>query len=195
MPVQKITEFDSWSIKNSSIQFIKSGVKQPGAKFGSVGTISFEPETSTLQKKEGRVITKEKIITTKLNVSVSAHIPVDVARDFFGLSNEGLKPGIYSYGEGSLGKDFVWTADVMDDFEDVTKLIAFPKASNSAGLTLSIDATQEELALLELSFSAVADSAGQFYYEALVPELEDPTIADTWHTNFDRTLIATPDTP
>ncbi len=195
MVVQTITEFDSWSIVNSSIQFIKSGVKAPGMKFGSVGTISFEPETSTLQKREGRVITKEKIVTTKLNVSVSAHIPVEVARDFFGLSNEGLKPGIYSYGEGSLGKDFVWTADVVDDFEEVTKLIAFPKASNSAGLTLSIDSTQEELALLELSFSAVADSAGQFYYEALVPELDDPTIAETWHTDFDRTLIAAPDTP
>lgn len=195
MVVQQITEFDSWSIVNSSIQFIKSGVKEAGMKFGSVGTISFEPETSTLQKREGRVITKEKIVTTKLNVSVSAHIPVEVARDFFGLSNEGLKPGIYSYGEGSLGKDFVWTADVVDDFEEVTKLIAFPKASNSAGLTLSIDSTQEELALLELSFSAVADTAGQFYYEALVPELEDPTIAETWHTDFDRTLIAAPDTP
>ena len=195
MVVQTITEFDSWSIVNSSIQFIKSGTKEQGMKFGSVGTISFEPETSTLQKREGRVITKEKIVTTKLNVSVSAHIPVEVARDFFGLSNEGLKAGIYSYGEGSLGKDFVWTADVVDDFEEVTKLIAFPKASNSAGLTLSIDSTQEELALLELSFSAVADSAGQFYYEALVPELDDPTIAETWHTDFDRTLIAAPDTP
>lgn len=195
MVVQQITEFDSWSIVNSSIQFIKAGAQQPGIKFGSVGTISFEPETSTLQKREGRVITKEKIVTTKLNVSVSAHIPVEVARDFFGLSNEGLKPGIYSYGEGSLGKDFVWTADVVDDFEEVTKLIAFPKASNSAGLTLSIDSTQEELALLELSFSAVADTAGQFYYEALVPELEDPSIAETWHTDFDRTLIAAPDSP
>lgn len=195
MAAQQITEFDSWSILNSSIQFFKAGTQEEGTKFGSVGTISFEPETSTLSKRTGRVISKEKVITTKLNVSVSAHIPVQVARDFFGLSNEGLKPGVYSYGEGSLGKDFVWTADVVDDFEDVTKLIAFPKASNSAGLTLSIDASQEELALLELTFSAVADSAGQFYYEALVPELEDPTIEEQWHTKFDRTLVAAPDTP
>jgi len=195
MPTQIITEFDSWSIANSSIQFIKNGTQQTGTKFGSVGTISFEPETTTLQKKEGRVVTKEKVVTTKLNVTVSAHIPVAVARDYFGLSNEGLKPGVYSYGEGSLGKDFVWTADVVDDFEDVTKLIAFPKASNSAGLTLSIDSSQEELALLELSFSAVADEAGQFYYEALVPELEDPTIAAQWHTQFKRSLVAGTETP
>lgn len=189
MPAQVITEFDSWGIANSSIQFFEGGTKKTGVKFGSVGTLSFEPETSVLQKKEGRVITKEKVVTTKLNVSVSAHIPVAVARDFFGLSNEGLKPGVYSYGEGSLGKDFVWTADVTDDFEEITKLIAFPKGSNSAGLTLTIDSSQEELALLELTFAAVADENGQFYYEALVPELEDPTIATTWHTNFTRDLV------
>lgn len=193
--VQVLTEFDSWSIANSSIQFLNGSTQNPGIKFGSVGTISFEPETSTLSKREGRVITKEKVITTKLNVTVSAHIPITVARDFFGLNNEGLKPGVYSYGEGSLGKDFVWTADVVDDFEDITKLIAFPKASNSAGLTLSIDSTQEELALLEVSFSAVADSGGQFYYEALVPELEDTTIVDKWHTEFNRELVAVVETP
>jgi len=169
MPTQKITEFDSWSIANSSIQFIKGAVQEPGVKFGSVGTLSFEPETTTLSKREGRVITKEKVVTTKLNVSVSAHIPVAVARDFFGLSNEGLKPGVYSYGEGSLGKDFVWTADVIDDFEEITKLVGFPKASNSAGLTLTIDATQEELALLELTFSAVADIAGDIFKQHLAP--------------------------
>lgn len=195
MPTQQITEFDSWSIANSSIQFLKGTVQEPGVKFGSVGTLSFEPETTTLSKREGRVITKEKVVTTKLNVSVSAHIPVAVARDFFGLSNEGLKPGVYSYGEGSLGKDFVWTADVIDDFEEITKLVAFPKASNSAGLTLTIDATQEELALLELTFSAVADIAGQFYYEALVPELEDLTIAEQWHTEFKRALVEVTETP
>ncbi|MER2111164.1 MAG: phage tail protein [Solibacillus isronensis] len=195
MATQTITEFDSWSILNSSIQFFDGGTKKPGQKFGSVGTISFEPETSSLTKREGRIITKEKVVTTKLNVSVSAHIPVTVARDFFGLSNEGLKPGVYSYGQGSLGKDFVWTADVVDDFEEVTKLIAFPKASNSAGLTLSIDSSQEELALLELSFSAVADANGKFYYEALVPELEDTEIAEQWHKEFTPDLVAVPDTP
>ncbi|RHW38701.1 phage tail protein [Lysinibacillus yapensis] len=195
MATQAITEFDSWSIANSSIQFVSGGQKQPGVKFGSVGTLSFEPETTALQKRAGRVIVKEKVVTTKLNVSVSAHIPVNVARDFFGLSNEGLKPGVYSYGEGSLGKEFVWTADVVDDFEDITKLIAFPKASNSAGLTLTIDTTQEELALLELTFSAVADENGKFYYEALVPELEDPTVADQWHSDFTTALVEATETP
>lgn len=60
MPTQTITEFDSWSIANSSIQFIKAGTQVPGTKFGSVGTISFEPETTTLQKKKVELLQKKR---------------------------------------------------------------------------------------------------------------------------------------
>lgn len=190
MVAQVIEEFDSWDIQNASIQFFNGSTQQPGTKFGCVGTLGFEPETAVLTKKCGRAVTKEKTVTIKLNVTVTAHIPVQVARDYFGLSNKNLKPGVYSYGVDSIGKDFVFTADVIDQFEDLTKLIAFPKASNSTGFKLNIDTSQEELALLELAFSAVADENNQFYYEAIVAELEDPTIADTWHTKFEPSLVA-----
>lgn len=189
MGAQVIEEFDAWDIQNASIQFFNGGTQQPGTKFGCVGTLGFEPETSVLSKKCGRAVTREKTVTTKLNVTLSAHVPVQVARDYFGLSNKNLKPGVYSYGSDSIGKDFVFTADVMDLFEDVTKLIAFPKASNSTGFKLNIDTSQEELAMIELTFSAVADENGQFYYEAIVDELEDPTIAKKWHTKFDSSLV------
>lgn len=189
MPAQVIENFDSWSIKNASIQFLKGGVQQPGTKFGCVGTLAVEPETTVLSKKCGRETIGEKTKTMKLNVTVSAHIPVAVARQYFGLSNEGLKSGVYSYGSDSLGDDFVWTADIVDDFEDITKLVAFPKASNSSGFTINIDAGQEELAMLELSFSAVADAKGRFYYEAITAELEDETIEEQWHTQFKRELV------
>ncbi|MGE7091683.1 phage tail protein [Lysinibacillus sp. NPDC048646] len=197
MPAQVIEQFDAWNIQNASIQFIKGSEQQPGTKFGCVGTISSEPETVVLSKKCGRATIGEKTVTTKLNVTVSAHVPVQVLRDYFGLTNENLKPGIYSYGSNSLGKDFVFTADVLDEFEDLTKLIAFPKASNAGGFTINIDTSQEELAMLELTFSAVSDANGQFYYEAITAELEDETVAEKWHTNFTRALVekSTPDTP
>ena len=190
MVVQVVEEFDSWDIQNASIQFIEGGTQLPGTKFGCVGTLGFEPETSVLSKKCGRAVISEKTVTTKLNVTVTAHIPVQVARDYFGLSNKKLKPGVYSYGADSIGKDFVFTADVIDQFQDLTKLVAFAKGSNSTGFKLNIDTSQEELALLELAFSAVADVNNQFYYEAIVAELEDPTIADTWHTKFEPSLVA-----
>lgn len=195
MPAQVIEQFDAWNIANASIQFISGGTQQPGTKFGCVGTISSEPETTLLSKKCGRATIAEKTVTTKLNVTVSAHVPVKVLRDYFGLSNKDLKPGVYSYGSNSLGKDFVFTADVVDEFEDLTKLIAFPKGSNAGGFTINIDTSQEELAMLELTFSAVADAEGQFYYEAITAELEDPATVETWHTNFTRSLVEATDTP
>lgn len=190
-----VEQFDTWDINNASIQFFNGGTQSPGTKFGCIGTMTSEPETVVLSKRCGRTTVREKTVTTKLNVTVSAHVEVQVLRDYFGLSNEDLKPGVYSYGAGSLGKDFVFTADVIDSFEDNVKLIAFPNASNSGGFTINIDTSQEELAMLEISFSAVADVANQFYYEAIVAELDDPTIAETWHTNFTRDLVAAVETP
>lgn len=189
MVAKVIEEFDAWDIQNASIQFFNGDTQQPGTKFGCVGTLGFEPETAVLSKKCGRAVIREKTVTTKLNVTLSAHIPVQVARDYFGLSKADLKPGVYSYGSDSIGKDFAFTADVIDQFEDVTKLIAFPKASNSTGFKLNIDTSQEELAMIEIAFSAVADTNGKFYYEAIVDELEDSTIAKTWHTKFDSSLV------
>lgn len=190
-----VEQFDTWDINNASIQFISGGTQAPGTKFGCIGTMTSEPETVVLSKRCGRTTIREKTVTTKLNVTVSAHVEVQVLRDYFGLTNEDLKAGVYSYGSDSLGKDFVFTADVIDSFEDNTKLIAFPNASNSGGFTINIDTSQEELAMLEISFSAVADVANQFYYEAIVAELDDPTIAETWHTNFTRDLVAAVETP
>lgn len=190
-----IEEFDAMRITNASVQFKKKGTQQPGQKFGAIGTISGDTESKTITKVEEGVETKKKVIPQKMNLSISAHIPVAVAREYFGLSNEGLKPGIYSYGSDSLGTDFVLTADVIDDFEDVKKLIAFPNASNSGGYTLNIENGQEEVALLEMSVTALVDDNKKFYYEAFVDELEDATIAEKWHTNFTPELVAVPDTP
>lgn len=195
MAATEIKEFDAMRITNASVQFKKGGTQQPGQKFGAIGTISGDTESKTITKIEEGVETKKKTIPQKMNLSISAHIPVAVAREYFGLSNEGLKPGVYAYGSDSLGNDFVLTADVIDDFEDVKKLIAFPNASNSGGYTLSIENGQEEVALLEMSVTALVDANKKFYYEAFVDELEDASIADTWHTNFTPGLVSTLDTP
>ena len=195
MAATEIKEFDAMRITNASVQFKKGGTQQPGQKFGAIGTISGDTESKTITKIEEGVETKKKTIPQKMNLSISAHIPVAVAREYFGLSNEGLKPGVYAYGSDSLGNDFVLTADVIDDFEDVKKLIAFPNASNSGGYTLSIENGQEEVALLEMSVTALVDANKKFYYEAFVDELDDASIADTWHTNFTPGLVSTLDTP
>lgn len=192
MAVTKIVEFDAVSIKNASIQTYENNVPTAGTSFGCVGSVEGETEVKELVKICEGVEAKKIIIPLKMNLSVSAHIPVQVARDIFGLGNEGLKDGVYAYGPESLGKRFVFTADVVDDFEDVVKLIAFPNASNNSGFQIKVENGQDEVALLEMEFTALVDSNNKFYYEALVAELEDPTIATSWHTAFTPTLVALP---
>ena len=179
-----IQEFDSTKITNMSIQFFDALGKQPGTKFGCVGSIEGETEMLEYVKNcegaEAKKISKPQ----RMTLTVSGHIPVRVARDVFGLTNEGLKPGIYAYTEKSKGKRFVLTADVVDEFEDQVKLIAFANCSSNTGLQISIENGADELAELELEFTVLKDDSGRFYYEAFEAELEDPTVAEEWHTDF-----------
>jgi hypothetical protein len=189
-----IQEFDAVTIKNASIQFIKAGVQQAGTKFGALGSLEGETELVEIVKKAEGIEVKRKTKPLKMNMTVSAHIPVQVARDFFGLKNTDLKPGIWAYGTLSSGDDFVFTADVIDEFEDVVKLIAFSNCSNSTGFKISVENGSDEVAMLELEFTALKDTLNNFYYEALVAELSDATVATKWHTEFNPTLVkvATP---
>lgn len=187
--VKVIEEFDSVSIANASIQFKKKGTQEPGTKFGCVGTIEGEPEIKEIKKLCGGTTVKKKSKTTELKITVSAHIPVKVARDYFGFDTTGLKPGVWAYGSESKGYDFVFTADVVDEFEDLVKLIAFPNCSNSTGFKFSIANGEEELAMMELEFTALPDDLKNFFYEAFKDELADATVAQKWHTQFNSALV------
>lgn len=187
--VTVIEEFDAVAIKNSSIQFFNGATQVPGTKFGCVGSLSGETESKPVVKICEGVESKKRNIPLKMNITISAHVPVQVTRDIFGLSNTDLKPGIYAYGPASIGKTFVYTADIIDEFEDVTKLIAFPNCSNEGGFKITVENGQDEVALLEFTFTSLVDANKRFYYEAIVDELDDPLINTTWHTAFTPSLV------
>ncbi|KZR58361.1 hypothetical protein [Pseudobacillus badius] len=193
--VKVIEEFDAVSIKNASVQFIENGTQQPGTKFGCVGDISGETELLELVKKCEGIEVKKKTTPQKMTLTVNGHLPVKVVRDVFGLSNKDLKPGVWAYGSDSKGKNFVLTADVIDDFEDIVKLIAFSNCSSSTGFKFSIENGADELAQMELEFTALVDSNNKIYYEALVEELEDDEVKEKWHTNFTPDLVKGTPTP
>ncbi|MBU5293125.1 phage tail protein [Anaerosalibacter bizertensis] len=187
MPEQIITDFSPVSIKNASVQFIKGGVREEGKKFGCMGTLEAETEVAEKVKNcEGatQTITIPKFMT----VTIGAHIKRDVLRDIFGMRTEGLKPGIYSYGINSKGKRFTFTADVIDEFEDIKQLIAFSNCSNMTGMTVNIDNDADEVAYTELEFQANADEEGEFYYEAFIDELDEETVSK-WHKTFSPELV------
>jgi hypothetical protein len=187
-----IKEFDAVSIKNASIQFKKDGVQQEGTKFGALGSLEGETELKEIVKKAEGIEVKRKSKPVKMTISASAHIPVQVARDLFGLRNKDLKPGIWSYGTLSKGNDFVFTADVIDEFEDVVKLIAFPNCTDNSGFKIGIENDSDEVAMLEVEFTVLPDTLNNFYYEALVAELSDASVATQWHTQFTPTLVQVP---
>lgn len=191
-----VTEFDAVSLKNVTAQFKSGGTPAAGTSFGCAGSIEGETESIQIIKKCGGVAKKTMLKPQKMNLTYIGHLPVKVLRDVFGLSNQGLKPGIYSYGQNSKGKEFILTANVVDEFEDITKLIAFPATSSSEGLKIqTIENGAEEVAQVELSFSVLPDELGNFYYEALVPELSDSTVSTKWHTAFNRSLVEALPTP
>lgn len=193
-----VEDFDSVSIANAALQFFEEGTQQPGLKFGCLGIIAGETELKEIIKicagmEKGKV-TKP----IKMNLTLTGHVKVAVIRKLFGLSNDGLKPGIYRYSQNTKGKKFVLTADIIDEFQDITKLIAFPNCVSATGLILTVEGGADEVAQLEIEVTAYPDPAsvnGDFYYDAFVQELEDPTIADTWHTQFDYTLVEAVPTP
>lgn len=192
-----ITEFDAVTINNASIQFKDGVTYTPGTKFGCIGSIEGETEVLTRELRCGVDVLKSVTKPTRMTLTLSAaNVPIQVARDVFGLKTEGLKTGVWSYGRSSKSKDFILTADVIDEFEDVVKMIAFPNSSNTAGFRIqTIENGAEEVANIEFEFTVLSDEAGEMYYEALVPELEDATVAEQWHTAFTRTLVEAVPTP
>ena len=189
--VQVIKEFDATDIVEASIQFHNpDGTKEPGTPFGCVGTLDGEPEVVTITKVCGRRTLKSKSKTQHMNMTIAAHISEQVARDYFGMETEGLKAGVWAAGSMTTGRDFTLTITAIDEFGDQRKLMAFPNASNTAGFRIRpLDTSAEEIAMLELEFSAYSDENGYFYYEAIEAELEDPTVADSWHTDFSADLV------
>lgn len=179
----EIKEFDAMRVKNVAFQYEDSV-----EKFQCIGSIEGETELRTIVKKCEGVITKSKSIPIGHSLTLAGYVPVKVLRKTFGLSNDKLKAGIYSYGIDSKSEKFCLTADVIDDFEDIVKLVAFPKCISATGLKYNIDNEADETAYVELEFDVNPDEEGQFYYEAFVGEV-DESIATAWHTTFSRELV------
>ncbi|PFP83254.1 phage tail protein [Bacillus cereus] len=184
-----IEEFDSMSFTNVGIQFIEGGIQQPGTKFGCVGTIEGETEMLEKVKKCEGVEVKKISKPTKMIMTLAGHLRVDVLRKIFGIKTDGLKAGVWSYGTISKGQSFVLTADVVDEFEDLKKFVAFSNCASTTGFKFKVENGADEVAETELEFTALKDSNGQFYYEALVDELDDVQVKEKWHTQFTPELV------
>lgn len=179
-----LEEFDDYKIIEGSIQFKgKSAVS-----FGSIGTMDASSNVSEVVKKcEGIIVKKIKKVTD-MTVSVTGHTKIEAARDITGLSNKGLKAGIYAYGSDTFSEPFTFAAKVLD-MDGNIKYIAFPNLENVKGLSIKINNDVTEIEMKDFEFSALMDSNKKYYYEAFEEELEDEDVKEKWLTNFTPELV------
>ncbi len=181
---KQVEEFEDYKIQEGSIQF--DGESAIG--FGCIGTMSGNANIEEVVKRcEGAVVKKAKRITD-LSVNLTGHAKIPASRKIMGLSNEGLKTGVYAYGSDSFAKPFTFAAKVIDMEENV-KLIAFPNLTDVKGLFFNVNNETTEIEMKDFEFSALKDSNNKFYYEAYESELEDDTVKNTWLTNFTPDLV------
>lgn len=188
--------FDMLKITNGNYRGYDSVAKTFGVakKLGCTGGLSADSDTRTITKKCEGVVTEEVNIINFLNVVLSGHMTIGVLRDMFGLSNEGLKPGVYAIGNKAKGKKGIFTWEAQDLYGTEKKLMAFPNMSVVSGFAFSHENGADEIAEVELTFKAMADSSGNFYYEAYESELTDEEVKTGWAETFTQTLVelATP---
>lgn len=192
----KVETFDAISLKNLNLQF--HGNEEDTQLIGCIGSLSGETTLRELVKRCAGVEVRKRSKPESMQLTFSGHVRVDVLRKIFGLSNEGLKEGVYSYSSDAKGEEFTLTGDVIDEFEERTKLIAFPQCNSATGLQFTIENGADEVAEVELSFSVYPDSNNKFYYEAITEELDEvdaAAIIEGWHTDFNYELVESIATP
>lgn len=157
-------------------------------KFGDTGELEVSAKTKEINKiAEGTIVdTKSKI--EEMTLKYVGHITREMLRDVFGISTEGLKAGVYTYGANSKGKKGTLTFDEYDLWETDTLMIAYPVVTIASGLELKIKNGEDEVAEIELEFKVLPDKHKNYHYEAFKSEL-DETLVNEWHTKFDQEKI------
>ena len=181
-----VTTFDNVSIKRIAFNFKNA---ENAIATDCNGQLDGETEMQTVVKKCGATEVKSKSKPINMTVTITAHVPMEVYRRFNGLKqDERIKPGIYSYGPDSVGEDFSLAAEIVDDFEQNSKLVGMLACTSNTGLTFSIENGADEVAALELETKVMQDEFGKFYHEAIVAELEED-LTDQWMTNLSADVI------
>ena len=169
-------QFDNYEITNGMFRQMKAGQLQAAEKLGCTGTITVEAET----------------IVEKLNCTFKGHMPVGILRKVYGLTDADLKKGVIGYSRNSVGASGALTFDVYDLGRENHKLVAFPNITFTDGLKFTIENGKEEIAEIEVAFSALFDSNGYCYYEALAKEGQtdlEETIKTGWNSTFTPELV------
>lgn len=190
-----LTVFDECKITDTHVKLYDRStgelVSGNATKLGCTGKIEISSEYKTIVKNCEGVEQKSVKKITKLTGNISVHMPLAIARTVFGLSNEGLKTGVYGISDTSNTPDMCLTTKAVDLFTDEEKYICLPKIAFTSGFAKTIDNTSEEIAEVELEFNAYKDENKEFYYEACASEIDD-SVGNSWLENFTPSLVKAP---
>lgn len=191
--MNKIEVFDECKITETHVKLYdrKTGTlsSEQATKLGCTGKLDLSAEYKTIVKNCEGVETKSVKKITKITGTISVHMPLVIARTVFGLSNEGLKDGVYGLSDTASTPDMCLTSKAIDLFTDEEKYICLPKMAITSGFAKSIDNTTEEVAEVELEINAYKDENNEFYYEACASEVDKASIADKWLKEFTPSLV------
>lgn len=156
--------------------------------FGCIGTLEGASEAETVEKKCEGVVVKSIKKVKKIAVTLTGHPYTAVLRNVSGMTNKGLKEGVYGYGVDIKSKKIIFTAKI-EDMEGNIKYIAFPNMDDVKGLNIKVDNDVTEIEMKDFEFSALKDKNKMFYYEALEKDLQDADVKEKWLTNFTPELV------
>ena len=101
--------------------------------------------------------------------------------------------GVIGYSRSSVGASGALTFDVYDLGRENHKLVAFPNITFTDGLKFTIENGKEEIAEIEVAFSALFDANGYCYYEALAGQADlEEAIKTGWNSRFAPELVKKP---
>lgn len=183
-----VKSFEGSAIKNGSFRYLSDTISATQLPVGCVGKISGTTDVKTKQKLCGGVPQKTISTPNEHTVTISGQVRADFVRKIYGLTNEGLKSGVFAYGPGSSPEPFMFTVNVIDEFDGITKLMAFPSLTVKNGYAMEYDASQDSFEGVEIELSANLDDNGNWFYEAFTGEA-DVSIQNAWHTNWKPDLM------
>lgn len=154
-----------------------------------VGSCEETMNTRVITKK-CRGVVKKKVVKPDGTgtLKFSLHMPWDIYVKAFGMEDEAVKDGVYTYGIGSAHKKFSLVEDVFDE-DDNEKLKAYPNCVVETGRAAKTENGAEEVAEVELEVAVSPDDHGVGAYDAIVSEVIDEAIKTQWMTKFTPELV------
>lgn len=186
MAVRELKTFDPSQVGTISLQY--KNESNDIDNITCIGMIQAETTVRTKSKTCSGATKDEVTYPQFVTVTATGYLGLETVRTLMGLNNEGLKPGVYGYNLTSKSPALTIVADLIDDMENVTKVVVFPNARSTKGLSFTVDNDSDDVAKVDMEFKATLDENGYFYYEVDGDELA--TALEWKTTGFKLTDIA-----